>query len=235
MTHLQLILAEAALETIPRKIQNHPIIVKDARRRGKKPHEILLDVSRHYHAMKKLEYNWKRGRPDITHITLLQILGSPANLEGYLQTYVHTINDKVIYVDSSTRLPRNYLRFVGLFEQLFKEGKVPPRAVEPLLKVQDKTLEQLLEEIEPTRVILLTSRGSQSTPKKVAEEIAKEDKPVVIIGGFPHGTFTDKTLKLADEKVAIYPKSLDAWVVATAIIHAYEQEVGIYRSAWRRV
>jgi len=233
MARLQLIIAEAALETVPKSIQNHPVIVKHARKRGKKPHEMLLDVSRHHHAMKKLEYSWKRGRPDITHITLLQVLSSPANLEGHLQVYVHTINEKVIYINSTTRLPRNYLRFIGLIEQLFKVGQVPPRADKPLLKVQDKTLKELLMEINPTMTILLTSRGAKSTPKEVAERLIHEEKPAVIIGGFPHGTFTDKTLELTDTKIAIYPKPLDAWTVATMIIHAYEQEVGIYQNAWK--
>ncbi|HID15949.1 MAG TPA: 16S rRNA methyltransferase, partial [Candidatus Atribacteria bacterium] len=129
---LTIILAEAALETIPKQIINHPLIRKHSKKRGKKPSEMLLDTSYHYAAMKKLDGRWKRGRPDIIHITLLQILGSPANLQGKIKVYIHTRNNKVIYINPETRLPRNYLRFTGLIEQLFKTRKVPPKAENPL-------------------------------------------------------------------------------------------------------
>ncbi len=234
MTHLQIIIAEAALELIPKQIRKHPSIIKYAKKRGKNPKEILLDASYHHHAMKKLEEKWKRGRPDITHITLLHILGTPANLEGYIQTYVHTINDKVIYINPQTRLPRNYLRFTGLIEQLFIKGQVPPKTEKPLLKIQKQTLQQLLNKIKPTKTIILTTNGQKYTPWKIAKILANEQKPALIIGGFPHGTFKQQNLKLADIKATIYPKPLETWTVTALIIHAYEKEMKIYEKAWNK-
>lgn len=231
---LTIILAEAALETIPKQIINHPLIRKHSKKRGKKPSEMLLDTSYHYAAMKKLDEKWKRGRPDIIHITLLQILGSPANLQGKIKVYIHTRNNKVIYINPETRLPRNYLRFTGLIEQLFKTRKVPPKAENPLLEVRDMTLEELIEELKPTKIIILTSKGKPSTPQKIAKEIILEENPVIIIGGFPHGDFNEETLKLSDEKVAIYPQPLETWTVASSIIYAYEEKLGIYERAWRK-
>jgi len=230
---LIIVLAESALETIPKQIINHPLIQRHAKKKGKKPSEILLDTSYHYAAMKKLKEKWKRGRPDIIHITLLQILGSPANLQGQLRVYVHTRNNKVIYINPETRLPRNYLRFTGLIEQLFKTGRVPPKSEKPLLQIKNKTLKNLMKEIKPTKTIILTSEGKPTTPEKITEEIVKEEKPAIIIGGFPHGEFREETLKLSDEKLAIYPKPLETWIVASSIIHAYEVKKGIYERAWR--
>ena len=93
MTIIRLILAESSIELVPRDIIGHPSVLKTAKRRGKKPTEILLDISLHYHAMKKLRDRHKRGRPDIVHVSLLEALSSPLNLEGKLEVIVHTISD----------------------------------------------------------------------------------------------------------------------------------------------
>jgi len=114
MDRLKIILLESALETVPHEIWRHPAVVKNARRRGKKPGETLLDVSLHYHAMKNLKDREKRGRPDIVHTTLLELLESPLNKEGHLEVYVHTYQGHVIFIDPSTRIPRNYNRFGAL-------------------------------------------------------------------------------------------------------------------------
>lgn len=230
---LIVILAEAALETIPKRIINHPLIQRHAKRRGKKPGEMLLDVSYHYAAMKNLKDRWKRGRPDIIHTTLLQILGSPANLQGHLKVYVHTRNNKVIYINPEIRLPRNYPRFVGLMEQLFKTRKVPPKSKKPLLEIKNKSLKRLIKEIKPNRVIILTSKGKPTTPEKIAEIAVREKKPAMIIGGFPHGSFEEETLQLSSEKLAIYPKPLETWIVTSSIVHAYENRLAIYEKAWK--
>jgi rRNA pseudouridine-1189 N-methylase Emg1 (Nep1/Mra1 family) len=47
------------------------------------------------------------------------------------------------------------------------------------------------------------------------------------VGGFPHGTFSPKTLRLADEAVAIDPDPLDSWIAVSRIISAYEQAIGL--------
>ena len=150
---IKLVLAEAALETVPREIWGHPAVYKTAKRRGKTPASILLDRSLHHQAMKNLPEAEKRGRPDIVHVSLLEALSSPLNREGLLETYVHTIGDYAIFINPETRLPRNYNRFVGLIEQLFEIGRVPPEG-EPLLTLKPMSLRVLLEQIKPTRIIL---------------------------------------------------------------------------------
>ena len=57
---------------------------------------------------KKLN-NWrKRGRPDIVHLCLLEALESPLNKNKILSVYVHTYDNKIIYINPEVRLPRNY-------------------------------------------------------------------------------------------------------------------------------
>lgn len=226
MTKVNLVLAESSLELVPRELWGHPSVLKNARRRGKRPGETLLDVSLHYHAMKKLPMREKRGRPDIVHVALLEALSSPLNLEGHLNIYVHTITDHVIYIRSDVRIPRNYRRFVGLMEQLLTTGKVPPDTENPLLYVKAKTLRGLIEEIECDKAILLSEDAPYKRPLDIARE-CKGLKVAIIIGGFPHGDFSSDTVSVADEAYSIYSKTLETWTVVSRMLAAFEYVLGI--------
>ncbi len=176
--------------------------------------------------MKKLEENEKRGRPDIVHFSLLEALGSPLNREELLRIYVHTINDYVVTVNPETRLPRNYDRFVGLMEQLFELGRVPPTG-QILLKLEPKTRAQLLNEINATHVTAFSRRGSPHTLEEVVSRLPAEEMPVVIVGAFPHGHFSQATVKLADEMICTDPGMLEAWTVTSRVIYAYERAISL--------
>ncbi len=219
-------LIESSIELVPREIWGHPAVLKNARRRGKKPGEILLDKSIHYHAMKKLRDREKRGRPDIVHISLLNALESPLNREGKLRLYIHTIGGYIIFIRPDTRIPRNYNRFVGLIEQLLKIGRVPPDATNPLLLVKDLGFEELLHNLG-RKLILLSETGELVSPDYIAEE-ALEGNYIVGIGGFPHGDFSKRFYEIAEEVYSIYRETLDAWIVVSRIIEAAERKLGIY-------
>ena len=223
---MTLILAEAALETVPRALWSHPAIRSYSRRRRKLPQCLLLDRSYHYAAMKRLEESEKRGRPDIVHFSLLEALGSPLNKEGLLQTFVHSIKNYVISVNPKTRLPRSYDRFLGLMEQLFELRRVPSTG-QVLLKLEPKTLSQLLYSIAATHVIALSRRGSPQAFEKVVSRLSAEKMPVVIIGAFPHGHFTEATTNLADEVICIDPEMLEAWTLTSRIIYEYERTISL--------
>lgn len=176
--------------------------------------------------MKILEKSEKRGRPDIVHFSLLEALGSPLNKEGLLRVYVHTVMDYVISIEPETRLPKNYNRFVGLMEDLFEHGKVPPRN-KPLLTLKKKTLKELLDELKPTYVIAFNTSGKPKTIEEAVTAIAGEKKPLMMVGGFPHGSFNESTLNLVDELVCIDPEVLEAWMVVSRIIYEYERALGL--------
>ncbi|MCD6510050.1 MAG: 16S rRNA methyltransferase [Thermoprotei archaeon] len=230
---LYLLIAEAALELIPSEVWGHPAIRKYAMKRGKHPSKLLLDISFHYSAVKNLPHIEKRGRPDIVHITLLEALGSPLNRSGKLRVYVHTFRNYIIEVNPETRLPRNYYRFVGLMEQLFERRRVPPRGDKVLLRIKKGSIRDVVGEIAPTEVIIMSEKGEAVSLNKLAETLTSTPKPLVIIGGFQRGDFTDETLSLANLKVSLYPEPLDAWVVVSRVITAYEEGIGLYERSWR--
>ena len=228
MTIYHIVLAEASLELVPRKLWKHPAVIKTAKRRGKLPGEILLDTSLHYAAMKNLKNREKRGRPDIVHVTLLEVQGSPLNLEGMMRVYVHTINDYVLFIRPDTRIPKNYNRFVGLIEQLFIEGKVPPDSETPLIYLKTMKLRDLIKFIRADKVILLSEEGEKKKPKDIALELRKYNNPAIIIGGFPHGDFSKETYSITNTVYSIYHKSLEAWIVVSRIVSAIEEVLNLY-------
>jgi len=229
---LVLILAESAVELVPPELTKHPSILKLAKKRGKKPSEILLDRSYHHAAMRSIKDAERRGRPDIVHTTLLELLGTPLNREGLLQIYVHTVDNRVVEIDSNVRLPVNYDRFVGLLEQLYAVGRVP-EAGEPLLAIRKQTLSQLLGEIKPSTTVALTTLGEYKDLGRLCEELAKERRPAILIGGFPRGHFSKETLDLADRAVRIDKEALEAWVVASRAVYAYELAIGLPKQRLR--
>lgn len=218
---LTLILAEAALELVPEGIAEHPSIVAHSERRSRKPNETLLDVSYHYAAMRGLKQFEKRGRPDIVHFSILEALSSPLNKEGQLETWIHTVQDEVIRIDSKTRIPRNYDRFVGLMEQLFKERRVPPKG-EPLLQIDAIPLRTLIDRTRPTKLIALSTLGQPSTFEEICRSLTETDRPAVMIGCFARGHFTERNVKLADQVFSVDKEPLDSWVVTSRIIYEYE-------------
>jgi rRNA small subunit pseudouridine methyltransferase Nep1 len=219
---LNIVFVETALETVPKSIQDHPSVRRDAERRGKRPSMVLLDRSLHHSAMRGLPKAHKRGRPDIIHFCLLEALGSPLNLEGGLRVWIHTFGGYAIEVSPEVRLPRDCLRFKSLMEQLFALGRVPPSGEKPLLSLNRMSLSDLLAKIAPTRKIALTSHGAPRSLEMICEGLAEEENPTVLIGAYPSGAMEEETLSQADEALSIYPKVLDAWVVTSRLIYAYE-------------
>ena len=225
---LILVLAEAALETVPEDLWSHPAVRRHSKRQRKPPKQLLLDRSLHHSAMRRLDDNLKRGRPDITHFALLEALGSPLNKEGLLKVYVHTNKDYAITVNPSTRLPRNYNRFIGLMEQLFHLGKVPSEG-EALLKLEHKTLQQLLTETEADYILAFSRKGKQKTLHDAISNLKAKRRPAVIVGGFPHSHFSETTVQLADEVVCVDSEMLEAWTMTSRVIYEYERSLSLPR------
>jgi rRNA small subunit pseudouridine methyltransferase Nep1 len=226
MKLLIFVLAEAALETVPSDLWSHPAVRRHSKRQKKLPQHLLLDRSLHHSAMMRLRESEKRGRPDITHFALLEALGSPLNKEGLLQVYVHTNGDYIVTVNPAARLPRNYNRFLGLIEQLFQLGKVPSEG-EVLLKVEHKTLQRLLAETEADYVMAFSREGQPKTLEEAVSTLQAKQKPAVIIGGFPHGHFSETTVQLADEVVSVDSEMLEAWTLTARVIYEYERGLSL--------
>lgn len=213
-------IADSELELVPESIADHPAVVNYARRRNKKPNEVILDSSYHHSALKKLPDGERRGRPDILHICLLNALESIANKEGLLRVYVHTRNDEVIYIKPESRIPRNYNRFLGLMESLFK-NKVVPKDLE-LLRLEEQSLNELIDELDPDEVFIMHEKGELVKPREFGELVASLENAVVIVGGFPHGDFRSE---VNGKKVSLYRGPLMAWTIVNEVVVNFE--VGI--------
>jgi len=162
------------------------------------------------------------------HFALLEALGSPLNKEGLLKVYVHTINNCVIAVDPVTRLPRNFNRFVSLIEQLFEYGRVPPQTTEKaLLTIKLQTLRELIHDIKPSYVLAFSRIGKPRTLEEAVSKLSVEKRPVVIVGGFPHGHFSETTVRLTKDVVSVDPEMLETWTMTSRIIYEYERAISL--------
>jgi rRNA small subunit pseudouridine methyltransferase Nep1 len=222
-----LVLVESALEVIPPVLRSNQTIIRQARSRGIKPSNFLLDVSIHHQLMESLPDHLRRGRPDIIHVTLLSVLGSPLCKEELMQVYVHTRDDHVIEINPLTRLPRVYNRFTGLISQLIDTGKVPPASDNPLLRIKKESITELIKRVNPSSVTLFTRTGKPMTMEKTMQDLSKQSNPVIMIGGFPHGHVSEETAKLAENSISIDKSMLEAWVVASRAIYEFERATGL--------
>ena len=99
------------MERVPPELCNEPLVVSAARKRGKKPEEMLLDWGVHSAVMKRLEDWRRRGRPDQVYKFLSLCQESLANQSGELRVFVHTRDNEVVSINPKTRLPGFYPAF----------------------------------------------------------------------------------------------------------------------------
>lgn len=221
---LTLVLAEAELELVPRKIMGHKQVMAAARAAGRKPDRMLLDASSHHAAMRMLPDGPRRGRPDIVHLTLLTALESRANKAGALRLAVHTRNDDWIDVRPETRLIRHYPRFCGLMEKLFETGAVPADPV--LLRLRrDVGLSQGMAELKPDRVLWFDETAAVRDPTALFAPADAAHHVVAVVGGFPSGSFRAAPPEEA-ETVSLGPDPLAAWTVTSELTVRYQDQFG---------
>jgi rRNA small subunit pseudouridine methyltransferase Nep1 len=222
---LSLIVADAALELVPSKIIHHPSVVNQAKREGKKPNETLLDRSYHHAAMRGLPEAYRRGRPDIVHISLIAAIYTPLFLEDKLQVFVHTRDDKVITVGKGARLPKSYPRFINLMEQLFQQKKIVSED-SILLELRQETFADLLKRLKPETVIGLSRMGKRSSFAETANHLARAKGGALVIGGFPRGHFNSNVSKEFDQMLSVHEQPLEAHVVIARSIYELEKAFG---------
>lgn len=215
-------IAESALELVPRDLQRHNSVLASARRLGKRPSEILLDVSWHFAAMKGIENEIKRGRPDLVHICLLEASSIPLYFADKIRVYVHTIDDRVITLGSSVRLPKSYHRFAGLVEKLYAEGRIEEKG-SMLLEIRKMSFADLLKKIKPEHVVGLASEGVSSTYQKLAGEVG--GNACIVVGGFSKGQFSDSISKHFDRTASVDKNPLEAHVIISRILYELEKRI----------
>ena len=219
---LSLIIAEASIELVPKEILRHPAVVASANKFEKHPSEILLDNSWHFAAMKGIENEIKRGRPDLVHFSLLEATSIPLYFENEIKIYVHTIDDKVIFLGDDVRLPKSFHRFAGLIEKLYRE-KVIKAGDNKLLELKEMNFTSLLELIEPTKIIGLSTDGNPSTYADVVSHL--DDDVCLVVGGFQKGHFSDSIKNKIDESFSVDSTSLESHIILSRILFEYEKTI----------
>jgi len=221
---LTIILAESSLELIPKQMHNHPSVTSYSKKFKKSASSTLLDNSWHFGAMKGLENEIKRGRPDIIHLTLLSICTSPSFYENKIKVFVHTVNDEVISINNATHLPKSYHRFQGLMEKLFIEKKIESED-KILMEMKNSSLSKLISKIKPDEIIGLTTEGQKTTFEKLIHQT--NENSCILIGGFQKGHFSKETEKNIDHSFSIHDSSLESHLVASRFVYEYEKTIFI--------
>jgi rRNA small subunit pseudouridine methyltransferase Nep1 len=222
LKRLHFVIAESALELVPESIRGDPSIRNDGRRRGLKPEIILLDRSIHHNAMLRLKDGYRRGRPDLVHLTLLSVTSTPLHQAGMTRVYIHTFDDVVLEFGECTRPPKSYARFRNLIEKALAE-----RPQHGLLTVRRgaTSLPELLRSIGTDYVLGFSIQGGPSTLEELAGDLSVKENPAVIVGGFPRGHFIPRDIKACDRLTRIQERSLDAHVVAARVVYELEKSV----------
>ena len=219
---ISLVLAESALELVPLELQDHSSVLSHAQKLGKNPSEILLDNSWHFAAMKGINNEIKRGRPDLVHFSILEATTIPLYLQNKIKIYIHTIDDKVIYIGENVHIPKSYHRFEGLIEKLFLE-KTIRFDTSILLEIKEKSFSELINEIKPSKIIGFSTKGELSSFEKISSEIL--DNTCLIIGGFQKGHFSESTKNKINHLFSVDNLSYEAHVVVARILYEYEKTV----------
>lgn len=217
--HHSIILEEASLELVPEKFRKHESCKLVEQRFGVPPEMQILDDNYHHGIVSKLPNPEKRGRPDIVHFALLDIVSTPAYMEDLVEVYVHTVNNVTIKLESGVRLPRTFERFCGVMAKLLS-GKLEEKESE-LFQVTSEMSSQLVSSIDAKRVVCLTTEG---LPKDIVSFVrdAHPEKILWIVGGFARGHFVEETKSLATDIISISKYPLAAHVVSARLCFAIE-------------
>ncbi len=216
---LIIILVECGLEIIPKKIRFHPAVKKNL------SHQIyssqLLDNALHLSAMKNLKNIEKRGRPDISHLCLLNALSSVLNKSGHLELYIHTTTNKIFRFNPDIRISRNYNRFKGLMAKLLIERDIVANGT-PLIFQIERNLKDLIISFKNSKILLFSTKGKLIKDFQELYPLNISKNIIAIIGGFQKGSFSEEIKSLTKNLISISDYHLDAWVTIYKVITYYE-------------
>jgi len=219
---IYLILTESSLELVPKKLRNHSSVISHARKLGKKTSEILLDNSWHFAAMKGIDDEIKRGRPDLVHLCMLEATSIPLYKKNQIKIFIHTIDNNVIYLGENIHIPKSYHRFEGLIEKLFSD-KIIRSENQTLLELKENSFSDLIDEINPSKVIGFSTKGEEQTFESAASKLP--DNCCIVVGGFPKGHFSDEVQNVLNQLFFIKDSSFEAHVIIARVLYEYEKTI----------
>jgi rRNA small subunit pseudouridine methyltransferase Nep1 len=222
-TH-SIILEEASLELVPKRFWNHESCKIVEARFGLPPQSQILDDNFHHKIIVDMSENEKRGRPDIVHFALLDIVSTPAYLRGLIRPIIRTVNGDVILIKENVRLPRTELRFNGVMSKILRKETSLSEARLFDFK-EGQTIGELVESLNLSKVSCLSTEGIEKDLSDLVATLTKEtsdDSIGWIVGGFARGHFSEEVKKLADDLISISNYALASHVVTARL--AYEIE-----------
>ncbi|MHA2226371.1 MAG: hypothetical protein ACXAC8_14270 [Candidatus Hodarchaeales archaeon] len=233
---INIIFFECALELIPEQLRTHRLIRNKWRMSEKKNRGILLDGAIHRSLMSLLDSPEKRGRPDILHHSLINLVYSPLFIEEKIKIFLHTRNDLCIQIPSKWRIPVNYNRFCGLFSQLLLKKRVPI-SNEPLLTAKTCSLKNFLQKFKDSIFYICELPNENWEKNRIVDNfvnITEHSSITFLLGGFQHGIpelqlsnqiFRDKDMFV----LSFYDEIKPVWIIASKIIQKLEDSYTLWQ------
>lgn len=228
MPHNALILEEASLQIVPRRMRKHPNCIAYRDRFGLEPEKQILDENFHHELIRTegAGVTRKAGRPDVVHFALLDVISTPLFLKGEIDLFVHTLDGKTIGIRRGTRLPRTLHRFCGLMSKILS-AEMGSEEAELFDYEQNETIGSLLKRVGARYVVSLTKSGVLSDLEGTVAELSKRENGGVawIVGGFAFGHFQPEVIERSDLVISISDLSLPAHVVTARLSYEIEKRV----------
>jgi len=220
-----IILEEASLELVPKRFWNHESCKNVEARFGVPAQSQILDDNFHHNIVANITENEKRGRPDIVHFALLDIVGTPAYQMGLIRPIIRTINGDVVIIKQGVRLPRTEFRFYGVMSKILRNevGAVESRLFEYR---ESQAIGALIESLNLTKVLCLSTEGIYRDLGVFVTNLAREapdNSYAWIVGGFARGHFSEEVMRLADDLISISSYPLAAHVVTARLSYEIER------------
>ena len=92
-----------------------------------------------------------------------------------------------------------------------------------LLEIKDQTFLELIDEINPLKIIGFSTEGQLSSYEKIAAQIP--DNSCIVIGGFQKGHFSDSVQNTITDLFSIGNESFESHVIASRILYEYEKTI----------
>jgi len=77
--------------------------------------------------------------------------------------------------------------------------------------------------------------GKPRTLEEAVSQLSNEKRPLLIVGGFPHGHFSEVTVKLVNETVCIDPDMLETWTVTSRAVYEYERLLSVSKKRIKQI
>ena len=129
---------------------------------------------------------------------------------------------RVISFGKNVHIPKSYHRFAGVIEKLYQEKEITSKD-DILLEIEEKTFSELLDEINPSKVLGFSTSGDNSTYEKIAKDIP--DDACIVIGGFQKGHFSNSVANKITDLYSVGDESFEGHVIVARMLYEYEKTI----------